>query len=188
MSPANAYSLLVGVAAYLMTSFFGIFLAVGILYLRFRRSAHWDEKSTLKKGWVSVTAAIVFLILNLFPVVASWFKPTYQSPYKVQWYMKPMLSWITIGAGALWWLGFIVIAKRKDRKTNTVLTIERVPEYEEDPEGSGQYVQKHETTYIYRKGRDFAHDDFPQDDFAAMGHHRHKETPVEVIQSDFDHV
>jgi amino acid transporter len=186
MSANNAYALLTGTAAYLMNAFFGVLISVGLLYLRFRESVHWNEKSSIKRPVISVTAAFVFLILNLLPVILNWYKNPSPNPGDLGWYMKALLSWVVVGVGALWWLGFFILARRKDKKTNTVLTIEKVPEYEEDPEGSGQYVQKHETTYICRKGRDFAFGDFPQDDFEAMRSKITKNGPVAAIRSDFD--
>jgi amino acid transporter len=153
LPPDQAYLLLVGISSYLMTAFFGILLSVGILYLRLRPSVRWNEKSPRVSSKVSITAAATFLILNLFPVVAKWFKPPVQKIGVLKWYLVPTVSWATLGFGALWWLVIFMRHRIKDRRTNQVLTIEKQPEYVEEPIGSGQLVQTHETTFISRKGK-----------------------------------
>ena len=155
LPPDQAYSLLVGTSSYLMTAFFGILLSIGILYLRLRSSLGWNEKSPRVSPTASVAAAAIFLVLNLFPVVAKWIKPPVQRAGTLKWYLVPILSWCILGFGALWWLSVFTFQRRKDKRTQTVLTIEKRPEYVEEPVGSGQLVQTHETTFISREGRGF---------------------------------
>jgi amino acid transporter len=196
----NAYSLITGVSAYLINACFGCLLSAGLLYLRWRPSLKWSEKSKVIHPAVSTVAAILYFILNAFPVCATWIPPSVTAPGALSWLLVPALAWAMLGAGALWWLGFIVLAARRDRKENTVLTIDKVPEYEEDPAGSGLWVQTHETTYICRQGREFAEGDFEAapgmrsrggaggvgSDFDGFGGFGNSAERVTVSRSDFD--
>lgn len=155
LEPLQAYQLLTGTASYLITAFFGALLSLGLLYLRLRSSLNWKEKAPRLSTGVSVIAATIYLVLNLFPVALKWYPLHGQGPEELKWFLVPTLAWIMLAIGALWWFAFFSFQRRKDRRTNTVLSIEKRPEYKEEPRGSGQLVQTHETTFISREARDF---------------------------------
>ncbi|OCL12418.1 amino acid transporter [Glonium stellatum] len=157
-SPADAYSVLVSLYSYTIVAFFGFALAVGMLYLRFSPSSHWKDKS---KGFVpffSILSALVFGIGNLFPLIALWVPPSGNyarvTVAKVAWFATPVVGWSVIGFGALWWVGFIIIAKRKESKEGKIFTVEKFPEFERDPPSSGPPVQIHETVCLSWVGKE----------------------------------
>jgi amino acid transporter len=183
----QTYNLVTGTGVYVINAFFGSMLAIGILYLRMRRSAEWSKKSTRIPPIISLTAASLYLILNLFPVAANWIPPATVLPGSLTWYLIPMISFITLGAGAIWWLGFFIVARRKDKETNTVLTVSKVPEFAEEPPHSGLYVQTHETVYICRRGKDFAADLGDGRNFSDFkGEFGREVVEGNGIRSDFD--
>ncbi|KIW08870.1 uncharacterized protein PV09_00794 [Verruconis gallopava] len=157
MQAINAFDLLTGMSAYLINGFFGSFLALGILWLRLFKGKQWRMKSTAVRPSVSISAAAIYLVLNAWAVIANWI-PSHgssrQSP--LEWYLIPVLSWIVLGFGVLWYVGFLLVMRRKDKKTNTVLVIRKVPDVREDPPFSGIFVQEHETSYIDRLPKDEA--------------------------------
>jgi amino acid transporter len=180
----ETYQFTTGVAAYLINAFFGFMLALGILYLRFNKRMAWKDKSTLIHPAVSITAAFMYLLLNLFPVIGRWF-PADLSDFKLDDYLNSTVSWGVLGLGTFWWVGFVVIQRRKDRKEHKFLTIDKVPEYEEEPVGSGLWIQTHETVYIYRGGTEFQENDFGPE-VSASSDGRRAETPHFPHTNDFD--
>ncbi|ETI20381.1 hypothetical protein G647_08416 [Cladophialophora carrionii CBS 160.54] len=185
-TPQNAYLLLTGIAAYVVNACFGSLLAAGILYLRFTKSRNWRLKATNIHPWLSVAAATVYLIGNLFPVITSWVKPeksfastttttsllpdsnsvvsagtgepTANPTSPLAWFVVPTVGWAVLGFAALWWLGASFVVRRIERRTHTEFTIEKEYDYDEDPPGSGAYVQVHETVYLSWKGREILRD------------------------------
>ena len=102
---------------------------------------------------VSILAASIYLVFNAFPIITLWAKPQNMSPNSLTWFLIPAVSMIALACGSLWWLGFLAITRRKDKREGTVLNVVKIPHYNEDPQNSGRYVQTHETTYIYRQAR-----------------------------------
>ncbi|KAK2812056.1 hypothetical protein FQN50_001766 [Emmonsiellopsis sp. PD_5] len=152
VDPSNAYALLSSVYTYAVHASFGTLLAAGILYLRFSKRHQWRKKTPDINPFLSISAAFIYLLGSIFPVVVSWVKPTKDfetaSKTSVAWYMVPMLSWCAFAFGALWWLGFLVLAKRVEKNNGTVFTIQREPSFERDPPNVGPPVQVNETVYL----------------------------------------
>jgi amino acid transporter len=147
--PDDAYKILTGLAAYVVNGCFGTLLAAGILYLRFKESRDWREKANNINPVISVVAAAVYLVGNLFPIITSWVPPIDgRISQTVTWFTVPTVSWCVLAFGGLWWLGFIVVAKRIEHKTHTVFTVEKEPHFERDPPDTGNPVQVHETVYL----------------------------------------
>jgi amino acid transporter len=175
-TPQNAYLLLTGIAAYVVNACFGSLLAAGILYLRFSKARDWRHKSTNIHPWLSVAAATVYLIGNLFPVITSWVKPEKSLSLSLDtgsntllstdrgtsnllsWFLVPTVGWAVLGFAALWWLGASFVVRRIERHTHTEFTIQREFDFDEDPPGSGAYVQVHETVYLSWKAREILRD------------------------------
>jgi amino acid transporter len=156
MEATDAYNLTTGIAAYLINAFFGFFLALGILWLRLFKGKDWKEKSTAVRPSVSIAAATVYLLFNAWPVIANWIPSHQRSAEK--WYLIPLVSWIVLACGFLWYRGFLVIVRRKDKETGTVLVIRKVPDVREDPPFSNIYIQEHETSHIDRLPKHLADD------------------------------
>jgi amino acid transporter len=153
--PQDAYFILTGLAAYVVNGCFGTLLAAGIIYLRFTKKCHWRQKAERINPVLSVVSAIVYFIGNLFPVVTTWVKPSKALLSRtVQWFIVPTASWCVLAFAGLWWVGLILAEKRTDRKTSTVLKVQKVPEFESDPPDGGLPVQVHETVYLCRVGKE----------------------------------
>ncbi|KAJ2904569.1 hypothetical protein MKZ38_007768 [Zalerion maritima] len=157
MTAAHAYDLLSGFIAYQLAAFFGIFLSLGILLLRFRGPPKttvpgadntgltkqaksgkmtWKE---MTKGTVnhtmSVVCAITFLIGNLYPFIANWIPPADLSTTYAglnPWYIMPLVSLCVLAFASLWWLGFIGMAKRREHKKGLIFVAERKQEFKYD--------------------------------------------------------
>ncbi|EXJ54526.1 hypothetical protein A1O7_09866 [Cladophialophora yegresii CBS 114405] len=180
-TPQTAYLLLTGIAAYVVNACFGSLLAAGILYLRFSKSRNWRQKTPNIHPWLSVGAATIYLIGNLFPIITYWVKPeqplsssadtvdTTTSALPVSntvlpartalaWFVVPTVGWAVLGLAALWWLGACFVVRRIERRTHTEFTIQKEYDYDEDPLGSGAFVQVHETVYLSWKGKEILRD------------------------------
>lgn len=161
----NAYYVLSSSFAYLFPSWFGFFLALGILVLRFRGPPVTDPVATrhhpgprgqgrveatwatMTKGTVnpyaSVAAATVYLLGNAYPVVASWI-PSTQLDLPVSWFVVPVIGWAVLGLGGLWFLGFLGRAAVRTRRRNETFVLKRFPEFEwADGGGGGRDSQQH---------------------------------------------
>ena len=168
MKAVDAYSLLTGLAAYIVNAFFGVFLALGILLLRFSgppatarevAGMTWSEMTGRSiKPVISVTSAVVFLLGNAYPIITKWVPPSSAFVTSLAWYVVPMVGWLVLAVGAIWFLGFLAYAKRRERKYYEVFTVERAPEFEnadghegqkDDGAGTdGGLVLVHETVYL----------------------------------------
>lgn len=178
MAAQDAYTLLTSLAAYVVNAFFGVFLGLGILILRFHgppptgpevHTITWTEMTGPGiKPLLSVTAAVIYLVGNLWPVVTMWIPPEAQSrgtspnstttatdastSSSLSWYIVPTVSWVILAVGGLWFLGFFAYAKRREMKKYEVFTVEKAPEFESANGGEagtdGDLVLVHETVYL----------------------------------------
>ncbi|EEH04696.1 high affinity methionine permease [Histoplasma capsulatum G186AR] len=152
VEPTNTYRLLAKVYTYSVHAFFGVLLAGGILHLRLNRKEGWRKKAIGINPQLSVMSAIVYLLGSLFPVIVSWVEPSGElerfADTKIHWYLVPLLSWSAIAFGALWWLGFLVFAKRVEKRNGTIFMIQRDPAFARDPPINGSPIQVNETVYL----------------------------------------
>jgi amino acid transporter len=163
--PNHTYSFLSGVYTYTVHAFFGAVMAAGILYLRFSSREDWRLKAPGINPILSITAAVLYLIGSLFPVIISWVKPSNSdAPGRLPWYLVPTLAWCAIAFGGLWWLGFIGNAKRIQKTRGTVFKLQREPTFVRDPPIDGSPIQVHETVYlawVAMENEDFEDDHTP---------------------------
>ncbi|KAM5350606.1 hypothetical protein ACJ41O_007111 [Fusarium nematophilum] len=177
MDQDDAYTLLTSLSAYTINAFFGFWLGLGILILRFRGppKSEVDEihnPASAPATWrqmtgkhfnpvLSVICATIYMVGGLWPIITTWIKPTIEQSLK--WWLVPTISWSVIGSGVIWFLGFVAVAWRIDRKHHKVFIVEKKPEFESadgfsDTEktgrGSGGYVLVHETVYLSWVGRE----------------------------------
>lgn len=148
LTPSAAYSLLVNLYSYTIVCVFGVLLSVGMLKLRFSKTQQWRKKSRANP-FLSITAAVVFLIGSAYPVIASWVPPTgvLAVPGPVPWFTTPTVGFSIIGLGGLWYLAFIFRASRRNKKEGLEFRVQKIPEFDRDA-GDGLPVQVHETVYL----------------------------------------
>ncbi|KAF4983945.1 hypothetical protein FZEAL_770 [Fusarium zealandicum] len=181
----DAYTLLTTLSAYTINCFFGVFLGLGILILRFRGPPKMDANeinnpTTAPRTWsqmtgkhinpvLSVLCATIYTIGGLWPIITTWVKPSIEQALK--WWLTPTISWSIIGGGVIWFIGFVAIAWRRKHKRNEVFVVEKKPEFESADDsadagekvgrGSGGYVLVHETVYL----------SWVADEFHSLGGH-----------------
>jgi amino acid transporter len=177
MDPKSSYTLLTSLSAYVINAFFGIFLGLGILILRFKGPPKTDKDEIQSPAappqtWrqmtgkhinptLSVICAVIYIIGGLWPIVTIWIKPNDpdQRPGKPEeqrltWWLVPTITWSVIGGSVFWFLGFIAFAMRRKHKRNEIFVVEKKPEFEsaDGPDNSdgrtGGYVLVHETVYL----------------------------------------
>ncbi|KAF4972145.1 hypothetical protein FSARC_1220 [Fusarium sarcochroum] len=168
MNYTNSYTLLTSLSAYVINAFFGIFLGLGILILRFKGPPRTDidevhcpaappptwRQMTGKhiNPTLSVICAVIYIIGGLWPIVTIWIKPT--TGQGLKWWLVPSITWSVIGGGIIWFLGFIAFAWRRKQKRNEIFVVEKKPEFEsadvtdDSGEKAGGYVLVHETVYL----------------------------------------
>ena len=147
MSPGDAYSLLTSLGAYLLNGVFGFLLGLGLLLLRFSTPPQtagaeprdWSEMTGRHiKPSLSIAAAVVYMVGNAYPVVVTWIPPSAAFVSTLSWYLVPVISWVTLAVGALWYLGFLWYARRRERRDGLLYSVERKPEFESDNGGDSE--------------------------------------------------
>ncbi|RGP78883.1 high-affinity methionine permease [Fusarium longipes] len=137
-SATNAYLILSGLIAYLTSAWFGFFLALGILILHFRgppvtqpaltpRYHEVPSTGPAKRSWaqmtegsvnpkLSISCGCLYLIGTLYPVITAWVPPSKLfNTTSLAWWAVPLISWCVLAFSALWFLGFIGVAKYKSK-------------------------------------------------------------------------
>lgn len=168
MKADDAYDLLTTLSVYVINCFFGFFVGLGILILRFKGpppSQVVEEETSSpigKKSWsnmtrgkinpvVSIVTASIFTICNAWPVITTWIAPTGDMKGPLEWWLIPTIAWAVIAFGIAWYLGFLTVAKNIYRKKKLEFVVEKKPEFEAaNPDGGPDegLVLVHETTYL----------------------------------------
>ncbi|KAK1725498.1 high-affinity methionine permease [Colletotrichum acutatum] len=207
MSPKDAYTLLTSLSAYVINAFIGTFLGLGILILRFRgppTTLTDDDASTfgkdppqLPRTWaemtgkrfrpfLSVFCAFVYMCGGLYPVITNWVPPSkYLSTQLNPWWVIPTVSWIIIGLGVAWFIGFVLVARYIERKDHRVFVVEKKPEFEQADRSSRgtteigpDLIQVHETVYLSWVGREALRARRPVFDDSRQTNADMRETPM----------
>lgn len=212
MTPDNAYTLLTSLSAYTINAFFGTFLGIGILILRFRGppattdNDNAESKTTAPVTWremtgkhinpvLSVICAIIYTIGGLWPVVNTWIKPTSDITQTIKWWLVPTISWVIIVSGIVWFLGFVGVAWRTYRNHHKVFVVEKQPHFEnangfatDDSEGrgSGGLVLVHETVYLSWVGKETLRQRKPEQMVFDDGMDEQPAQPMSMAGTDFD--
>lgn len=108
-TPAT-YSLLVDLYSYTIDGIFGASLGLGLLYMRTFSSRDWARHSR-NSGFrvhplISVAAASIFGIANLYPLAAKWIPPNVWTILPVPWFTTGTVSWSIMLCGTLWFFAF----------------------------------------------------------------------------------
>lgn len=167
LASQDAYTLLVSLATYVIYSFLGMLLGIGILILRIKgppatspetKGMTWKEMTGPKiNPTLSVMAATYFAFCNAWTLVAYWVPPKEKvvTAGGLAWFAVPTVSWCLVGLGSFWFLGFLAYAKRKEKRVFKVFTVERSFVFESanghaDAEGGkdGGLILAHETVYL----------------------------------------
>jgi amino acid transporter len=128
-SPVTAYVIVFGIYSYTIDAFMSVTIGVGLLVLRFWRSkTHWDQKSP-SNGIISIVSAFLFIIANLFPVIALWIPPTgeFTELQTYPWFLVPTVSVLLMLSAFLYWVVFVGLVPRIGGNRGKVLRVERTP-------------------------------------------------------------
>jgi hypothetical protein len=145
LKPTDAYGLLVNLYSYTVVCIFGTLLSIGMLKLRFTRG--WRKKLP-GNPFLSILAAVLFLVGSAYPVIASCVPPTIKSTSKVAWYTTPVVAACILAFGVAWFLGFTTFASWREKKSGLEYRVQKVPEFDKDGGDDSLPVQVHETVYI----------------------------------------
>jgi hypothetical protein len=129
--PAYAYRILVNLYTYVTDVIPSFFLGLGMLCLRF--FTNWSSKSPVP-GWLSITAAFVFMLSNGFPLAAIWVPPMSGPTSAIRniipgfpWYMTGTVSIVLVLVSVVYWVGFRFVYPRFGPRKGKEFVVEREP-------------------------------------------------------------
>jgi hypothetical protein len=131
VKPAYAYRILVNLYTYVTDVIPSFFLGLGMLVLRL--ATNWSSKSPVP-GWISITAASIFMLSNGFPLAAIWVPPMSEKTSAIRdiipgfpWYMTGTVSFVLILVSVLYWVGFRFVYPRFGARKGKEFVVEREP-------------------------------------------------------------
>lgn len=132
VDPTASYTILVSLYSYTIDVFCGLLLGLGLLLLRFSGARKWALKSKTNSS-VSITAALLYTIVNIFPIILVWVPPSstvnqlehrndnttpnglelnIPPASKISWFVTPTVGWSLIAFGVAYWFGFYYLVPR----------------------------------------------------------------------------
>jgi hypothetical protein len=144
-SPGPAYTFLITFYAYVVDVFWFSIVGFGLLYLRLWPGTRWSEISSFNP-WLSTIAALIFTLMNLFPVVGIWIpdpavKYLANTGNLVSWYAGPTVGIAVLALSVIYWFGFWGMIRQRESREGKELAVERRPIILED---EGAYIQLYE--------------------------------------------
>lgn len=124
---SDAYLFLLLLHSYALHVCAGFLLAVGLLYLHFKKKSVWREESGFKPPgrWIW---ALLYALVNAFLIIVAWLPPP--DRFKtlildhIRYDVYPIVVFALIGFGVLYWVGFAHIYPLKSKR---VLEVTRFP-------------------------------------------------------------
>ncbi|KAH8593103.1 amino acid/polyamine transporter I [Bisporella sp. PMI_857] len=116
-SPVTAYTIVFGIYSYTIDAFMSVIIGIGLLALRFWSSkTHWHLKSPAN-GIISIVSAFIFVIANLFPIIALWIPPSgeFKGLQRYPWYLVPTIGLLLMLSAVFYWVGFVAVELRVER-------------------------------------------------------------------------
>ena len=140
----SAYSLLVGISAYLFAALFPTVIAIGVLYLHLNSRVEWSSKLGGFSSSQSFIPAIAVAIVGLFPIIMEWIPPSGYWEAEFPWYSTPLISWAFIVLSIVYWFW---IRYKFGHRQGKFLMIERDPHFSQE---DGYPVLDHEIVRMRR--------------------------------------
>lgn len=126
-SPPSAYAVVLGIYSYVIDAVMAVTIGVGLLCLRLLPNrTHWYLKSP-SGNIISIVSATLFVIANLFPVVALWIPPTKEFKTSYPWFLVPTIAILLLVLAVLYWGAFVGIVPRLGSRRGKELRVERSP-------------------------------------------------------------
>jgi hypothetical protein len=145
-STTAAYSYITIAWTYNIDVAYFVFIAFGLLCLRFTPSVRWAEKSQLNRPWVSTISALVFFIGALFPFIFIWV-PDPKFPFatrtnnKVQWWAGQLCAACLLAFSFLYWVVFRLYLHVQSARGGMTLHVKREPIFKHDRSGLTQVFE-----------------------------------------------
>jgi len=141
-SAGPAYTFLVTFYTYVLDVFWFGIAGLGVLYLRLRPNIKWRKISSFNP-WLSTIAALIFTLLNVFPVIGVWIpdpavKYLAETDNVVIWYAGPTVGLVVLGISILYWFGFWSYVRQRENSERQEFKVERTPIIREE---EGSYIQ-----------------------------------------------
>ncbi|KAM7202920.1 Amino acid permease domain containing protein [Naviculisporaceae sp. PSN 640] len=94
-------------------------------------------------AWLSVLCSIIYLVGNAFPMFALWVPNTAKyTTGMVDWWIVPGTSFMVLAFATAWWLGWVCLARYREKKQHKNLIYEVRPEFAwADPIGNGEGLE-----------------------------------------------
>ena len=129
IAPDVAYTVLVSLYSYTIVILIGLFVAGGLLYLRyFSERGEWTANSGFKP-WGGPTAAIIYATVCTYLLAAAFIPPISGSPFAksvsgIEWYIVPTVGLGSLVLGYVYYLIFKYVYPPLLRN-NKVLVVDR---------------------------------------------------------------
>lgn len=140
----SSYEILVSLYSFTIDATFASLLGFGLLFLRFSSARKWALKSKANSV-VSIIAATIFTIANVFPLIAAWVPPTKNfeavTGKNIPWFTTPVVGWSLIVLGVVYWIGFYYVIPHIGNHRGKELKVHRKLFFQEE---HGYPVQWHE--------------------------------------------
>lgn len=149
VDPRASYAILVSLFSYTIDAFLDLLLGLGLLFLRFSSARKWALKSKTK-SYVSITAALLFTIVNAFPIISAWVPPSetvidvnasFPVGNKYPWFATPTVGWGLIMLSVTYWFGFYYLVPQIGDHKGKEMKVHRKLFFQEE---HGYPVQWHE--------------------------------------------
>ncbi|KAL9001962.1 MAG: hypothetical protein Q9188_005086 [Gyalolechia gomerana] len=156
LAPAVAYQVLVSIYCYTLILLAGLFVAGGLLYLRWVKGKEWTENIGFRP-WGGPIAAIIYSATCMFLLIATFVPPSAKSPFSeanrgYNWYVAPTVG---ISSAVTGYIYYLVFAKVIPRLRQQVLVVERDPLIvRQGGKPNGEWVQDLETIDFWWSARD----------------------------------
>ena len=145
-STTAAYSYITIAWTYNIDVAYFVFIAFGLLCLRFNPSVRWAEKSQLNRPWASKISALIFFIGALFPFIFMWV-PDPKFPFatrtnnKVQWWAGQLCAACLLAFSFLYWVVFRLYLHIRSARGGMTLHVKREPIFKHDRSGLTQVFE-----------------------------------------------
>ena len=127
--PVTAYGIVFGIYSYTIDATMSVTIGIGLLILRIYASkTHWYLKSR-SNGIISVISAFIFVIANLFPVIALWLPPSseFAKLATYPWWLVPTISVVLMVGSVFYWMFFVAVVPNIGANRGKELRVERTP-------------------------------------------------------------
>ena len=125
-TPSLAYTVLVSIYSYVVLILVRFFVAIGLLYLRYRGGESWLSSRGFKP-WGGPTAALIYSSAFGFLLISFFIPPSAGSPFDkknrgIDWYIVPCVGFGFLALGYVYYLCFAYLIPRIRKE---VLVVDR---------------------------------------------------------------